>query len=326
VATADPTLLAAAPPPTDLGGAEGDVEGRTPWQLFWIRFKKDKVAIVGAFFVLFLVALALLAPVIAKIVGHGPNQVFLEKLDEIGLPPGPSGDFLFGNDLVGRDIFVRVIYGTRTSLSAAVLAGGIALTLGVTLGIFAGYFRGWVDTVVSRVIDVILSMPLLIFAIGLAAACGVKGCAGIIQPGLPLVVFIIAFFSWPYIARIMRGQTLSIAQREFVEASRSLGASNRRIIFREILPNLVGPIIVFATLSIPANVLFEAYLSFLGLGIPESTPSWGRMISNASNSGLYEIRPFMMIFPGLFLLATTLAFNLLGDGLRDALDPKTSRA
>ncbi len=323
MATTDPTLLAPAPAP-DVVGLEGEVEGRSPWQLFWIRFRKDKVAIAGAVFVLFLVLLALLAPLAAKLVGHGPNEVFLDKLSDIGLPPGPSGDFLFGNDLVGRDVFVRVIYGTRTSLTSAVLAGGIALTLGVTLGICAGYFRGWVDTAVSRVIDVILSMPLLIFAIGLAAACGIKGCAGFIQPGLPLVVFIIAFFSWPYIARIMRGQTLSIAQREFVEASRSLGASNRRIIFREILPNLIGPIIVYATLTIPANVLFEAYLSFLGLGIPPSTPSWGRMISDATQ--YYEIRPWLMIFPGLFLLATTLAFNLLGDGLRDALDPKTSRA
>ena len=323
MATTDPTLLAPAPTPTDLASGEGEVEGKSPWQLVWLRFKKDRAAILGGIFVIVLVVIAILAPLIAKLVGNAPNETHLELINEIGLPPGPTGDFWFGNDGVGRDVFIRVIYGTRTSLTVALLAGGIAVALGVALGICAGYFRGWVDTVVSRFIDVILSMPLLVFAIGIAAACAVQGC-GIIEPGLPLVVFIIVFFSWPYIARIMRGQTLSVAQREFVEASRSLGASNRRIIFREILPNLVGPIIVYSTLVIPANVLFEAYLSFLGLGIPPNTPSWGRMISDATS--LYEIRPWLMIFPGLFLLFTTLGFNLLGDGLRDALDPKTSRA
>lgn len=323
MATTDPTLVAQTPPSTGSEVSFGEVEGKSPWQLFFFRFKKDKVALAGGGFVVLLIVLAFAAPLAAKLVGHGPNELFLDKVNDIGLPPGPSGEFLFGNDGVGRDVFVRVIYGTRTSLTVAVLAGGIAVSLGVFLGICAGYFRGWVDTSVSRLIDVILSMPLLVFAIGIAAACGIRGC-GFIQPGLPLVVFIISFFSWPYIARIMRGQTLSIAQKEFVEASRSLGASNRRIIFREILPNLVGPIIVYSTLVIPANVLFEAYLTFLGLGIPRSTPSWGGMISDATP--LYEIRPWLMIFPGLFLLFTTLAFNLLGDGLRDALDPKTSRA
>jgi peptide/nickel transport system permease protein len=324
VATTDPTVLVKAPPPTDLAPAEGEVEGKTPWQLFWLRFRKDKVALTGLGFVILLTLLALSAPLVSSLVGHGANELFQDRVNDIGLPDGPSGDFWFGNDGVGRDAFVRTIYGTRTSLAVAVLAGGIALTLGVVLGICAGYFRGWVDTVVSRIIDVILSMPLLVFGIGIAAACSVSGCVGIIKPGLPLVVFIIAFFAWPYIARIMRGQTLSVAQREFVEASRSLGASNRRIIFREILPNLIGPIIIYATLMIPANILFEAYLSFLGLGLPPNTPSWGRMISDAT--AIYEIRPWLMIFPGLFLLFTTLSFNLLGDGLRDALDPRTSRA
>jgi peptide/nickel transport system permease protein len=324
VATTDPTVLVQAPPPTDLAPAEGEVEGKTPWQLFWLRIRKDKVALAGAGFVIFLLVLALAAPLVSALVGHGPNELFQDEVSDIGLPNGPRGEFWFGNDGVGRDAFVRVIYGTRTSLTVALLAGGVALTLGVTLGISAGYFRGWVDTSISRVIDVILSMPLLIFGIGIAAACSISGCLGVIRPGLPLVVFIIAFFSWPYIARIIRGQTLSVAQREFVEASRSLGATNRRIIFREILPNLVGPIVVYATLMIPANILFEAYLSFLGLGVPPNTPSWGRMISDAT--AIYEIRPWLMIFPGLFLLFTTLAFNLLGDGLRDALDPRTSRA
>ncbi len=222
-------------------------------------------------------------------------------------------------------MFVRTIYGTRTSLLVAVFATGISLVIGVTLGILAGYKGGWTDTLISRAIDVVLSMPLLVFAIGIAAACQIKGClGGAISPGLPLVVFIIALFSWTYIARIIRGQTLSIREREFIEASRSLGASSRRIISREILPNLVAPIIIYATLIVPGNILFEAYLSFLGLGVPQSTPSWGRMISDAAS--IFEVAWWLMLFPGLLLLLTTLAFNLLGDGLRDALDPKTSRA
>jgi peptide/nickel transport system permease protein len=327
VATTDPTLLTGSSPDVATEVATiGGVVGRTPWQLFWLRFKQDKAALLGLGFIVFLILLALTAPLISKyIVHHGPNELFREQVSDIGIPKGPSRTFWFGADTVGRDVFVRTIYGTRTSLLVAVFATGISLLIGVTLGIIAGYKGGWTDTLISRAIDVVLSMPLLVFAIGIAAACQIKGClGGAISPGLPLVVFIIALFSWTYIARIIRGQTLSIREREFIEASRSLGASSRRIISREILPNLVAPIIIYATLIVPGNILFEAYLSFLGLGVPQSTPSWGRMISDAS--AIFEVAWWLMVFPGLLLLLTTLAFNLLGDGLRDALDPKTSRA
>ena len=327
MATTDPTLLTGSSPDVVTEVATiGGVVGRTPWQLFWLRFKQDKAALFGLGFIVFLILLALTAPLISKyIVHHGPNELFREQVSDIGIPKGPSRHFWFGADTVGRDVFVRTIYGTRTSLMVAVFATGISLLIGVTLGIIAGYKGGWTDTLISRAIDVVLSMPLLVFAIGIAAACQIKGClGGAISPGLPLVVFIIALFSWTYIARIIRGQTLSIREREFIEASRSLGASSRRIISREILPNLVAPIIIYATLIVPGNILFEAYLSFLGLGVPQSTPSWGRMISDASS--IFEVAWWLMVFPGLLLLFTTLAFNLLGDGLRDALDPKTSRA
>ncbi len=328
MATTDPTLLTGSSPDTaatEVATVTG-VVGRTPWQLFWLRFKQDKAALFGLGFIVFLILLALTAPLISKyIVHHGPNELFREQVSDIGIPKGPSKAFWFGADTVGRDVFVRTIYGTRTSLLVAVFATGIALVIGVTLGILAGYKGGWTDTLISRAIDVVLSMPLLVFAIGIAAACQIKGClGGVISPGLPLVVFIIALFSWTYIARIIRGQTLSIREREFIEASRSLGASSRRIISREILPNLIAPIIIYATLIVPGNILFEAYLSFLGLGVPQSTPSWGRMISDAAS--IFEVAWWLMLFPGLLLLLTTLAFNLLGDGLRDALDPKTSRA
>ena len=306
-----------------------EVEGRSPRQLFWERFKQDKAAIASAVFIIVLVLVAIFAGVIAKYLahGHGPNELFaLQAQDEFGLPKGPNSQFYFGGDNVGRDVFVRVLYGARTSLLVALVATVFAVTIGVIVGIVSGFFRGVVDTVFSRVIDIFLAMPLLLFAIGIVAACSSskEGClGGLIKPGVTLVVFVIAIFSWPYIARIIRGNVLSLREKEFVEASRSLGAGNVRIMFREILPNLVAPIIIYSTLLIPSNILFEAALSYLGLGVPPDTPSWGQMLSDAS--GIFDVAWWFMFFPGLFLVATTLAFNLLGDGLRDALDPKSGR-
>lgn len=305
------------------------VTSRTPRQLFWLRFKQDKAAFVGLAIILLLVGTALLAPVIADKIAHrGPNDLTLsrEMTDDFGLPRGPNETYIFGADKAGRDLFVRVIYGARTSLLSALGATTISVTVGVIMGLTAGYVGGKVDTVISRLIDVILSLPLLLFAIGVAAACSTtqEGClGGFIKPGLSLVVFVIAAFSWPYIARIVRGNTLSIREKEYIEASRSLGASNFRIMTREVLPNLVAPIIIYATLIIPNNIIFEAALSFLGLGVPQKIPSWGRMLSEAS--GLLDIAPWLVIFPTLFLVLTTLAFNLLGDGVRDALDPRAGR-
>jgi|SRR5215211_1269817 len=306
-----------------------EVEGRSPRQLFWERFKQDKAAIASAVFIIVLVLVAIFAGVIAKYLahGHGPNELFaLEAQDEFGLPKGPNSQFYFGGDNVGRDVFVRVLYGARTSLLVALVATVVAVTIGVIVGIISGFFRGAVDTLFSRIIDIFLAMPLLLFAIGIVAACSAskEGCVGgLIKPGVTLVVFVIAIFSWPYIARIIRGNVLSLREKEFVEASRSLGAGNVRIMFREILPNLVAPIIIYSTLLIPSNILFEAALSYLGLGVPPDTPSWGQMLSDAS--GIFDVAWWFMFFPGLFLVATTLSFNLLGDGLRDALDPRSGR-
>ena len=318
-------------PVESLPGEAGDgreVVGRTPWQLFRARFLRDQVAVVALGFIGFLVLIAVAAPLFAELTGHGPNDLFQrETTDEFGVPVvGPSGDFWFGADASGRDVFVRVVYGTRVSLIVGLGATAIALVIGLALGILAGYFRGWADTVISRGIDVVLSLPILLIALGVLSACSVtaEGClSGTLKPGLPLVIIVVALFSWPIVARIVRATTLSLREREFVEASRSLGASNLRIMFREILPNLVSPLIVYASLLIPASILFEAYLSFLGLGVPEKTPSWGRMVSDAT--GIFDVAWWLMLFPGLFLMFTVLAFNLLGDGLRDALDPRTGR-
>ena len=281
---------------------------------------------VGAVLLLILFVLAVTAPLFSRLVGHGPNELFGDEMltPDIGLPKGPNAHFWFGGDSVGRDVFVRVIYGARTSLTVAIVATGLATVSGVTLGMLAGFRGGKTDTFISRVIDIVLSMPLLVVAIGVASVCSVSsnGClGGLLQPGLSLVIGIIALFTWPNMARLVRGQALTLREREFVEAAHSLGASGPRIMFRELLPNLVAPILVYATLLVPANILFEAALSFLGVGVPQSTPSWGRMLAEAASGQIFTVAWWMMLFPGVFLLATTLSFNLVGDGLRDALGP-----
>jgi len=310
--------------------ASGDTvaaaRARSSWELFRSRFVKDKAAVVGAVAIVVLVLLALTAPLFARLVGHGPNELFQNQMLDptFGLPKGPNRDFWFGADTVGRDLFVRVIYGARTSLTVAFVATGLASLIGVSLGMIAGYRGGVTDTVISRAADIVLAMPVLLFAIGIATVCSVtaQGClGGLLQPGLSLVIGTIAIFTWPNMARLVRGQVLSLREREFIEAARSLGARSGRVMFRELLPNLVAPIVIYATLIIPNNIIFEAALSYLGVGVPQTTPSWGRMLSDATAGQIFTVAWWMMIFPGLFLLLTTLSFNLVGDGLRDALGP-----
>lgn len=278
-------------------------------------------------FIAVVVLMAIAAPLAAAITGHGPNELFLREMtDEFGLPRGPNAEFWFGADSSGRDVFVRIFYGARVSLLVGLLATAIALVVGTALGVIAGYFGGRVDTLISRTAEIMLSMPVLLFAVGITAACSATkvGCLnGTLSPGLPLVIAIIALFTWPLVTRLVRGNTLSLREREFVEASVALGATHRRIMFRHILPNLLSPLIVYATLLIPAAILLEAYLSFLGLGVASGTPSWGSMV--AESLDIFEVAWWLMLFPGVVLLLTVLAFNLLGDGLRDALDPRASR-
>ena len=238
---------------------------RSSWELFRVRFMRDKAAVVGAIVIVILILLALAAPLFSKLLGHGPNELFDEMRDPVfGLPKGPNAEFWFGADAVGRDLFVRVLYGARTSLTVAFVATGLATLVGVTMGLLAGYRGGVSDTIISRAADIVLAMPILLFAIGIATVCSVtaEGClGGLLQPGLSLVIGIIAIFTWPNMARLVRGQVLSLREREFIEASRSLGARGGRIMFRELLPNLVAPIVVYATLIIPNNIIFEAALS-----------------------------------------------------------------
>ena len=299
------------------------IQGRTQLQQFWLRFRTDRVAVAGVVLLAVLVGGALAAPLIATLVGHGPNELFPGALNaELALPTGPSRHFLFGVDQVGRDVFVRTFYALRTSLFIAVVAAVVATAIGVTFGIAAAYFGGWLDVVVSRGVELVLALPVLLFAISVSSVCSITadGClAGTVKPGIRLVTLILILFTWPYIARIVRGQTLHVREQDFIAAARGFGASHRYVMFREILPNLVAPIVVYMTLIIPSNILFEAALSFFGIGVPQSTPSLGQMIADATNNSLFTYAWWMMVFPGAVLLLITLAFNLVGDALRDAL-------
>jgi peptide/nickel transport system permease protein len=311
--------------PVDLAGeSAAEIAARSPLELFWRRLRNDKVALFALGIVVFMVLIAIFAPLIVKVFHlPNPNTQNDDLLDDFGSPTGPSSGHLFGVDERGRDVFTRVLYGTRVSLEASLIAMALTVIIGVTAGLITGYFRGRIDTLFSRVMDLFLAFPVLVLAVGLGVACA-DGClGGVIQPGLPVVIFVITLTTWPYMARIVRGQVLSLREREFVEASRSLGASDTRIIVREILPNLVAPIIVYSTVLVPQNIIYEASLSFLGVGIDPSKPSWGAMISDATS--VFQDAWWFMVFPGLALLITVLAFNVVGDGLQDALNPRTSK-
>jgi len=303
------------------------VTRKSPSRLFWERFRQDRAAVGGLVVILFLILVAAFGgPLASAVTGHSVNEIVPNSQDEFGVPFGPSSHLWFGADAEGRDLFVRTMYGARISLFVGVVASGFAVILGLIVGLTAGFFGGWIDTTLSRFADVLLAVPQILIAIGIVAACSTtkNGCVGgLLQPGLPVVIAVITLFSWSYIARIVRGYTLSLREKEFVESARAAGASNFRILWQEIFPNLVGPLIVYTTLLIPSNILFEAALSYLGLGVPSTEPSWGSILNDASQ--LYDVAWWLMLFPGAFLIITTLAFNLLGDGLRDAFDVRTER-
>jgi ABC-type dipeptide/oligopeptide/nickel transport system permease subunit len=317
-----------------IGGEEPEgprAVARSPRQLFWAKFKQDKLAMFGGSLVLLMIAGALLSPVAATVTGHSYDEQFrsaqdgVSMLNDFGTPLGPnfSEKFYFGADDLGRDLFVRVLRGGWVSLRIAILATGLEIAIGVLMGMLAGYLRGWVDTVLSRLMDLVLSIPFLLLGISLSVSLNLDDL-GFLKNGEPLVLLIIVFFGWPYIARIVRGQTLSIRESQFIEAAHSIGASSRWVMLKEILPNLVAPIVVYSTLIIPVNIIAEASLSFLGVGIQEPTPAWGTMLARAKDFVIYGAAWWYMFFPGLALFLTVLGFNLLGDGLRDAADPKTA--
>jgi peptide/nickel transport system permease protein len=312
------------------------IEGRSLGQIAWRRLKRDRVAMAGAVFVVIIVLIAVLAKPIIAWYGQTPNSIHNtppgDLLDQSTQMPlghfgGLNGTHWLGvTPELGKDILANLVYGARTSLIIGCLATLLAVVLGTITGVVAGYYRGVTDTLLSRLMDLLLSFPTLLFSLALLAVFqDVNSFAGL--SGVPLrfavIIFVLGFFSFPYIGRIVRGQVLSLREKEFIEAARSIGARDYRIMSREIMPNLVGPILVYATLSIPVNILGEAGLSYLGVGVPAGTPSWGGMLSDANN--YFQIDPTYLFAPGLILFLTVLSFNLFGDGLRDALDPKSSR-
>ncbi|MGB6454703.1 MAG: ABC transporter permease [Streptosporangiaceae bacterium] len=303
------------------------IEGRSLGQIAWLRLRRDKVAMGSAIFIVFLILVAVAGPFVVQNpdVYHpnlinstlqGPNGAFggISLAHPLGVEPG-----------TGRDMLARVVDGAWVSLLIGFLSTLLAVVLGVLFGLISGFFGGWADTLIARTMDVVLAFPLLVFALALVGvipttAFGLSGN----KLRITMLVFIIGFFAWPYMGRIIRGQVLSLREREFVDAARSLGARGPYILFRELLPNLWGPILVYATLLIPTNIIFEASLSYLGVGIIPPQASWGVMLSDAVQNDIFYIDPMYMVIPGMAIFLTVMAFNLFGDGLRDALDPKTN--
>lgn len=317
---------AEAQPDAVLAGVErSQIQGRSLGQIAWMRLRRDKVAIGGGVVVLALIVVATFGPMLLP----SPLEYHQDLIDPTF--NRPSHGFLHSGISVdhplgvepgsGRDMLSRIVSGARISFLVAFLATLLSVMIGVVLGVIAGYFGGFVDTLISRSMDVFLAFPLLLFAIALVGVVP-DSVAGLSGNGLRVLVlvFVIGFFNWPYVGRIIRGQTLSLREREFIDASRSLGARHSHVLFRELLPNLVAPIIVYSTLLIPTNILFEAALSFLGVGVTPPTPSWGGMLTLAVPT--YQTTPLFMVVPGMAIFITVMAFNLLGDGLRDALDPR----
>ncbi|SEE88286.1 ABC transporter permease [Jiangella alba] len=291
------------------------IEGRGTWALAWSRLRHDRVAMISLVVILLIVVVAIAAPLVAHVTGHPPNEQYRDiGLSPEGLPRAPNSTFWLGTDDLGRDILVRIAYGARVSLLVGVVATGLTVVIGVLVGLAAGYVGGWLDTVLARIVDVVLSVPFLLVAIALVSVTG---------PSMTVTVLVIGFFSWASVARIVRGQVLSIREREYVEAARSLGAGSIRIMFVDVLPNVLAPVIVYTTLLVPVVIVTQATLSFLGLGLPPPTADWGGMISSAQN--YYTTAWWFVVFPGAALLITTLAFNLFGDGVRDAFDPRFSQ-
>jgi ABC-type dipeptide/oligopeptide/nickel transport system permease subunit len=325
--TAPLEMTPEAAPEAVLQGAGSDaVEGRSLGRIAWMRLRRDKVAMAGGVIVLLLILIAIFGPYFVQ----DPNLYHANLINPtFSRPNGPLGGISLAHPLgvepvTGRDMLARIVVGARYSLLIGFLATALAVFIGVVMGVISGYFGGWVDSVIARAMDIFLAFPLLVFAIALvgvipSSAFGLSGNT----LRVALLVFIIGFFAWPYMGRIIRGQTLSLREREFVDAARSLGARGPYILFRELLPNLVGPILVYSTLLIPTNILFEAALDFLGVGLIPPAPSWGYMLSTAVTQGFYSVDPMYMIIPGLAIFITILSFNLFGDGLRDALDPRS---
>ena len=287
----------------ELGLRAGDLQASTLYRDAWNRLKKNKMAIASFFLLVIIALIAVFAPLIA------PYDPYTQDLSRINEPP--SSDHWFGTDDVGRDLFSRVVYGTRISMLVGVVCEAICVPIGVILGALAGYFGGWVDAVISRIIEIFASFPTILFAIAVMFILG---------PGIMNIFIAIGVIGWTGLARMIRGQIMQLKEKVFVEAARASGASNMKIIFRHLIPNCLSTIIVVITLDIPGDIMLESTLSFVGLGVQPPDPSWGSMISEGRKFIRQNV--WYSFFPGLAIMLVVLAFNTLGDGVRDALDPK----
>ena len=345
----DAVPLDAAP----LDGEVKAVKARGYWELVWIRFRRDKLALASVGFIILLFLAAFVGgPIMSRILGHGPNHIFAFGVDQSSFAPvGPwshvsNADYpgqtqaifqsahpgqhlhkvllpLGADSQLGRDLFLRLLYGAQTSLEVAVLATACSVALGVLMGLLAGYFRGWVDTVVSRLIEVVMVFPALLFIIAVRVVAGPQLNAitfGFLAHGVFTLVLIFSVIGWFYPARIIRGVVFSLREKEFVEAARMTGASDLRIMRSHLLPHLVAPIIVYSTLIIASNILGEAGLSFLGLGVGASRPTWGNML--ADGRAYVATAWWLATMPGLAIMLTVLSINMIGDWVRDVLDPR----
>ncbi len=285
------------------GGDALTPEPESYGKMVWRRFRKHKLAMVGLYILLFMYALAIFAPLLA-------TQSY-EAVDPPNKLKPPSMEHFMGTDHIGRDVFSRVIWGSRISLSVGFVAAAVAVALGVLIGSTAAYFGGRVDDMLMRFTEIIMAFPTFFLLLTIVS---------IVERSIFNIMLVIGLTSWPSLARMVRGQILSLREPEFTEAARALGATDARIIFRHILPNAMAPVIVSTTMRIGGAILSESSLSFLGLGVPEPYPSWGSIL-NAGRTYLLQA-PWITTFPGIFIFLTVLAFNYVGDGLRDALDPR----
>ena len=323
-----------------VGADPGDmpIKARGFWEQVWRRFRRDRLAVASAVgIVLILVVAYAGTPIAEHLLGRGPNTINLNA--NAYAPEGPwtyittpSGHgktlYLLGTaDPTGRDEFLRMLYGAQVSLEVGVLSTVLGMVMGVILGMMAGYYGGIIDTLVSRATEIVMAFPLLLFVIALASTVGPRLNAytffGLFSPGVMMLTVVISAFSWYYPARVVRAEVLSMREKEFVEAARMVGAGDLRIMRRHLVPHLTGVVVVLGTLSVATNILLEAGLSYLGVGIPLPTASWGNLISSAVD--YYLNQPWLIMWPGFAILFTTLCFNLLGDGLRDAIDPRSVR-
>ena len=308
------------------------IEGKSPARLAWERFRRDRVAVVASLVVIFFVCIALFAPWVCKALGINPLTLDRKALNDFGLPNGPFGAIsrkhLLGVEPgTGRDILARLIYGARVSLFVGFVSTLLTTVIGVVLGVVAGYRRGKIDAFISRFTDLTLAFPSLLLIIALTRPFTQRLESLGVPEGNPArltyIILVLSLFGWVYVARIVRGQTLALREREFVEAARASGAGHWHMVFKELLPNIWAPIIVIVSLSLPGYVAVESTLSFLGVGLLPPDASWGVMLGDSVK--YYRADPTYLFVPGVALIVLVLAFNVMGDGIRDALDPKSDR-